>query len=72
MSNTDYSPNLRMIDVNLMLRTQIGCDEFMGVDLTKPDYRLEIDTPTGGSVTFNRYATADFVMSYMINEGWTV
>jgi hypothetical protein len=35
-----------------------------------PDYRLEIDTPTGGEVTFHRGADAGHVVAYARHEGW--
>jgi hypothetical protein len=35
-----------------------------------PDYRLEIDTPTGGEVAFHRGADAADVAAYARREGW--
>jgi hypothetical protein len=67
-----YKANLRIEDVNFKMRSLTGLEVFMDVDLTKPNYRLVIDTPTGGEVTFNRYATAEHVMNYVISEGWDV
>lgn len=36
-----------------------------------PDYRLEIDTPTGGEVSFHRGADASDVVAYVKQEGWS-
>lgn len=55
--------------------------EFCVIDVQRPylrrayggpehDYRLHAVTPTGGSVTFHRGATADDVYAYWRREGW--
>jgi hypothetical protein len=61
--------NIRVVDVAETARGLFG-DEFMGRDMTIPDYRLEVDTPTGGEVTFHQGATADDVAEYWKREGW--
>lgn len=65
-----YKMNLRIVDVNKALRNMIKSDEFLGRDISGPDYRFEIDTPTGGVVTFSQQASALWVMNYMDREGW--
>lgn len=60
---------VRVVDVAGAARKMFG-DEFMGRDLTVPDYRIEADTPTGGEITFHAGATADDVALYWKREGW--
>ena len=67
-----YQLNLRIIDAAEELRKLFGKVEFMGRDLTIPDYRFEIDTPSGGTVTFNQEATASHVIEYVKREGWEI
>jgi len=71
-----YRMNLRVIDVSAKARELFGTEVMQQLaphrDPLLPDYRFEIDTPTGGEVTFNRYATAEHVMAYVEREGWGV
>jgi hypothetical protein len=45
-------------------------EDLLGRPTPEHDYRLEADTPTGGSITFSRGATADHVFWYWQREGW--
>jgi len=72
MAEKKYRMNLRIVDVNKQLRDATKLNEFMGIDISGPDYRFEIDTPTGGEVTFNRHAEASYIMAYAEREGWDV
>lgn len=63
--------NIRIEDVRAPLRRN-GVTEFMGQDITQPDWRLIARTPTGGEVTFHRGATADEVAAYWECKGWPV
>lgn len=67
----EYNPRLRIIDAAEDFRKLFGRVEFMGRDVSTPDYRFEIDTPTGGTVTFHAGATADHVREYLQREGWS-
>jgi hypothetical protein len=69
---TKHKLNLRLVDASAEARELFGTVEFMGHDITKPDWRFEIDTPTGGTVTFNSQATAAYVRAYVECEGWEV
>jgi len=65
-----FKLNLRIVDAAEEFRNLFGTTEFMGRDISLPDYRFEIDTPTGGTVTFHQEATARHVMQYIEREGW--
>lgn len=63
-----------MVDIVLVIEVRV-------IDVMRPDlreafggpehdYRLEATTPTGGSITFHRGATADDVYTYWQREGW--
>lgn len=70
MSENDYKPNLRLVNVGKEFRDMFGRVEAMGLALGEDDWRFEIDTPTGGKVTFNEHASARYVYEYMLREGW--
>jgi hypothetical protein len=65
-----YNPNLRITDVAAQLRRIVKENTFMGRDISTPDYRFEIDTPTGGVVTFHQGADVMHIMDYIKREGW--
>lgn len=65
-----YDMNLRIVDVAADFRKTFGDLDFNNQPLPEHDYRLEIDTPSGGLVTFHQGATADHVKEYMRREGW--
>lgn len=59
---------IRIIDVIAAAR-RAGLGDLIP-DGAEHDYRLAADTPTGGSITFHRGATADYVIAYWRHEGW--
>lgn len=62
------SLNLRIVDAAEPLRKIFGNLYFMGTNLSEPDYRFEVDTPAGGTITFNAQATAEYIMLHC--QGW--
>lgn len=64
---SEYDPRIRLVDVSVRAREVLGekvaqdVGAITGRAMPEHDWRFEIDTPTGGTTTFNRYATADYV-----------
>jgi len=62
---------MRLIDVAEDARQMYGADAAASMfpNLPEHDYRFEAVTPTGGTITFNRGATAADIASYLKREG---
>jgi hypothetical protein len=67
MAGKDYDPHLRLADAQAAAIEMLGAEAVAdlragtGLEQVEHDWRFEIDTPTGGTMTFNRYATAGYV-----------
>jgi hypothetical protein len=65
----EYDPHLRIVDVVAEAREVFGAEAVadlrsaVGLPDVEHAYRFVIDTPTGGELTFNRSATAEYVMT---------
>jgi hypothetical protein len=74
MAGKKYDPRLRLVDVHARAVALFGAESVAelravtGQDPVDHDWRFEIDTPTGGSTTFNRHATAEYVAHYIATE----
>jgi hypothetical protein len=65
---------LKIIDVAQDVKNLTGLktgDVWINGPLPEHDYRFELDTPTGGTVTFNKWADAKDIVEYARREGWT-
>jgi hypothetical protein len=62
---------VQVVDIAATARA-LGMDvsAFTGRPAPEHDYRFSMATPTGGEVTFNRFATAEQVAQYCEREGW--
>jgi hypothetical protein len=69
--NDKVLATVQVIDVVATARA-LGMDlrALSGRPTPEHDYRFSMPTPTGGEVTFNRYATAEQVAAYCEHEGW--
>lgn len=66
MPAAEYDPRIRLVDVTAEAREAFGDEALRHLAAvtgasTGPSWRFEVDTPTGGTMTFNHTATAEYV-----------